>query len=56
MEGGGCNSGGIAIDDDRPMVPACTASPAFPGSSGQNTDAFMTAYGAGFGGPTRLAS
>jgi hypothetical protein len=53
MEGGGCNDGGVAIDDNRTPCTNTGGLPTFPGSTGQNTDAFVTAYGAGFGGPNK---
>lgn len=53
MEGGGCNDGGVAIDDNRTPCTNTGGLPTFTGSTGQNTDAFVTAYGVGIGGPNR---
>jgi hypothetical protein len=55
MEGGGCNGSGLGIDDARANTP-CTNTgglPVFAGTGGTNTDAFITAYGVGFGAPNR---
>jgi hypothetical protein len=50
MQTGGCNDGGVAIDDNRSPCTNAGGLPTFTGSTGQTTDAFVTAYGVGFGG------
>lgn len=53
METGGCNSIGVSISDTR-GTGLCTAFNAlFQGGTGANTDPFVTAYGANYGGPNR---
>jgi hypothetical protein len=50
MEGGGCNSAGLGIDDARGAGNCAGANVSFAGSGGNNSDAFVTAYGTPFAG------
>jgi hypothetical protein len=54
LEAGGCNAGNLAISDDRDesVCPAARNETVW-GAGGQRSDAFILAYGAGYGGFNR---
>jgi len=52
-QAGGCNSAGVSLTDDKLSTSQCNAMATPWGDQGEASDAFITAYGVGFGGPNR---
>lgn len=52
FQSGGCNSSGLVLLDGRPAT-GCSQTTFMCGGGGANCDAFITAYGVGYGGPNK---